>query len=573
MPENRRQASRLQVWGGIECSHVRIGDDIRDQLRETGHWERIRDLDQVAELGIRKLRHSVIWPVVMATGRPDFRWHDRRFARMRALGITPIAGLLHHGWGPDGLTPLDEGFAAAFADYAELVARRYPWVEDFTPINEPVTTARFSGLYGLWHPHGQDEATFLRLTVGAMEATVAAMAAIRRVTPHARLIQTEDVGRSFSTPRLAYQADYENARRFLGFDLLTGRVRPGHPLYPRLMLAGIDPQRLRALADAPCPPDVVGIDHYLTSDRFLDDDLSAHPHVRAGGNGKDRYVDIAAAHLPELEPKVGILPRLREVHARYRLPIAITENHNGCTREEQVRWLMEAWEAARTARAEGADVLAVTGWALFGAKDWNSLLCDRTGFYESAAFDLRHVPPRRTAVGQALAALCATGRFDHPVLDAPGWWRADGGEAGEVLLSFVADADLSEAFTSACDLRRLEVRKGRSDGQHEGRLGAVTLTGSAEGGVLMRHVKGGVVVLEVEAMPEDDSARDTAIHAFLDLLIDEVTGRCRLHRLGPAGQYRIERTGRLPQGTPAVRPPRERRRAPEDPVRQAQGPA
>lgn len=544
MPENRLrgtryQNQRLQVWGGIECSHVRIGDTIRDQLRETGHWERIRDLDQVAELGIRTLRHSVIWPVVMATGLPDFRWHDRRFARMRALGLSPIAGLLHHGWGPDGLTPLDDGFTPAFAAFAATVARRYPWVEDFTPINEPVTTARFSGLYGLWHPHGKDEATFLRLTFGAIEATAAAMAAIREVTPQARLIQTEDVGRTFATPGLSYQADYENLRRFLGFDLLTGRMRPDHPFYPRLVDAGISARRIAALAEAPCPPDVIGIDHYLTSDRYLDDDLSAHPEVRAGSNGRDRYVDIAAAHVAALEPKVGILPRLRDVHARYRLPIAVTENHNGCTREEQLRWLMEAWEAARAARSEGADIVAVTGWALFGAQDWNSLLCERTGFYESAAFDLRHVPPRRTAVGRALAALARLGRFDHPVLDTPGWWRSDPADPREVLLTLDAKGPLGEALAAACALRRIEARFGNRGG----RLGAVGVTETADGTLRFRWVHGGVTLLQVDASPASETECDTAIHAVLDLVIDEVEGSFRLSHLAPAGQYRIENRG------------------------------
>ena len=26
---------------------------------------------------------------------------------------------------------------------------RYPWIDAYTPVNEPLTTARFSGLYGI----------------------------------------------------------------------------------------------------------------------------------------------------------------------------------------------------------------------------------------------------------------------------------------------------------------------------------------------------------------------------------------------------------------------------------------
>lgn len=545
---------RLELWGGIECSHVQIGAVIRDQLREQGHWYRPRDLDRVAALGIRRLRMPVLWGAIAASGRPDFRWPDRRLARLRALGIDPILGLLHHGWGPGGLSPLSDRFTAAFADYAGAVARRYPWVRDWTPINEPVVTARFAGLYGVWHPHGRDEATFLRLAFGAMEATVAAMAAIRAVRPDARLIQTEDAGRSFSTPRLAYQADHENLRRFLGFDLLCGRVTPGHPFRDRLIRAGISERRLSALAENPCPPGIIGIDHYLTSDRWLDDDLAAHPHVRPGGNGRDRYVDIAAAHVPALHPRAGILHRLREVHARYRLPIAVTENHNGCTREEQLRWLHEAWTAARQARAEGVDVRAVTSWALFGAYDWNSLLCDRTGFYESGAFDLRHHPPRLTAVGRAIADLTTRGTWDHPALDAPGWWRA-GDVPDDPLLAVTAPPDWHALVDEAATMRRLCLRRtagaAGAGGAAEGRLGRLVIDGDPPGQTL-RWLSQGRERLRLSAEAVTDSARDTLLHAALDLILDRAEGHYRLSKLQPGGQYRILRLSSPRAARPAT---------------------
>ena len=47
----------LALWGGVECSIVRIGDTWREQLRETGHYDRPSDLDLIAGLGIRTLRY------------------------------------------------------------------------------------------------------------------------------------------------------------------------------------------------------------------------------------------------------------------------------------------------------------------------------------------------------------------------------------------------------------------------------------------------------------------------------------------------------------------------------------
>jgi dTDP-4-dehydrorhamnose reductase len=95
----------------------------------------------------------------------------------------------------------------------------------------------------------------------------------------------------------------------------------------------------------------------------------------------------------------------------------------GCTREEQLRWLKEVWNAAESAQQNGADVRAVTAWSLLGAYDWNSLLTRAAGHYEPGVFDLRASSPRPTALAHMLRDLAAGRAPHHPVLDAPGWWR------------------------------------------------------------------------------------------------------------------------------------------------------
>ena len=76
--------------------------------------------------------------------------------------MRPIVGLVHHGSGPAYTSLLDSGFPEKLARYAGAVARRYPWLTDFTPVNEPLTTARFSGLYGHWYPHGRCDRDYVR---------------------------------------------------------------------------------------------------------------------------------------------------------------------------------------------------------------------------------------------------------------------------------------------------------------------------------------------------------------------------------------------------------------------------
>src|SRR5436190_9287700 len=183
--------------------------------------------------------------------------------------MNAIVGLVHHGSGPRHTSLVDDAFPEKLAEYAGRVAERYPWVEDYTPVNEPLTTARFSGLYGHWYPHGREGRTFARALLTECRAVVLAMRAVRRVQPAARLVQTEDLGKTYSTPALGYQADFENERRWLSWDLLCGRVDRRHPLWVYLRWLGVGEPELAWFLDNPCPPDVLGVNYYVTGERFL----------------------------------------------------------------------------------------------------------------------------------------------------------------------------------------------------------------------------------------------------------------------------------------------------------------
>ena len=474
-PRNGRSvAPSLQLWGGPECSVVRVGDDYRNQAEETGHAARLDDLDAIAALGIRTIRFPLIWETVeRAPGVYDWREVDRRLERVRALGLTPIAGLVHHGSGPRGTSLIDPSFPARLATYAAAAAARYPWITHWTPVNEPLTTARFACLYGHWYPHRTSERDFIAALLIQCEAVGRAMDAIRAVVPEAKLVQTEDYGRVFSTPSLEAQADFENARRLLSLDLLDGRVDADHVCHAQLVDNGADPEVLAYLRGASGRPDVIGVNHYLTSDRFLDDRVERYPGVAAGGNGRQAYVDVEATRVDGLGEAVGIEPRLREIWDRYRLPIAVTEVHNGCTREEQVRWLVDVWRAAERVRAGGADVRAVTIWSMFGAVDWCSLLTRRENRLEHGIFEGGDGRPRRTLLGSAAEALATRGGFAHPVLETPGWWkrptrfvgphvlpsvRETRTTTGTPLLITGATGTLGRAFARICDERGIAYR-------------------------------------------------------------------------------------------------------------------
>jgi dTDP-4-dehydrorhamnose reductase len=414
----------LEMWGGLECTLNRVGDRFLDQLELNGHAHRLDDLDRFAELGITAIRYPVLWERTAPSGlaSADWSWPDSRLARLRELHVRPIVGLVHHGSGPKGTNLLDPAFPSMLAQYAGAVAERYPWVANYTPVNEPLTTARFSALYGYWYPHRRDEGAFFRAVLTQCQGVVAAMQEIRKVNPTARLIQTEDLGEVFARPQLAAQAVYENERRWLSLDFLTGRVVPGHHLWARLQATGITEAELRQLSEEPCPPDVIGINHYLTSERLLDERIERYPSWIQGGNGRETYADVDAVRVCADGPG-GWRRLLSAAWERYGLPVAATEVHLGCSREEQLRWLAEVWSTALELRAEGVDIPAVTAWSLLGAFGWNRLVIEEGGDYESGVFDLRAPTPRPTALARLVSDLAAGKEPSHPVLAVPGWWR------------------------------------------------------------------------------------------------------------------------------------------------------
>ncbi len=214
------------------------------------------------------------------------------------------------------------------------------------------------------------------------------------------------------------------------------------------------------------------MNHYVTSDRFLDDRLDHHGAEHHGGNGRRSYADVETVRALG-QPAVGLDQLLGEVSDRYRLPIAVTEAHLGCTREEQLRWLKDVWDAAHVARRSGADIRAVTVWALFGSYDWASLVTVERGDYEPGAFDVRGGEPRPTALALMVRRLAHGEDGDHWCLGKPGWWKAPTPEyrrgpaprsrSGTIAITG-ANGTLGRAFGQMCGARRLDaVLLSRSD--------------------------------------------------------------------------------------------------------------
>jgi dTDP-4-dehydrorhamnose reductase len=542
-----------ELWGGLECTVNRVQDKFHNQLQRSGHDARLCDLDRIAELGIRRLRYPVLWELTAPHAPDECKWHwpDLRLARLRELNIDPVVGLVHHGSGPRYTNLLDERFPALLAGYARSVAERYPWVHKYTPINEPLTTARFCALYGHWYPHRHDDRSFVRALINQCRAVVLAMREIRGVNSAAELIQTDDIGFTTSTPKLAYQAQFDNERRWLAWDFLCGKVTSQHLLWKYLRTHGLSDGDYRFFQEHPCPPDVIGVNHYVTSDRHLSEHRKLFARHTWGGNGRHQYADIEAVRALA-EPTSGFSGALLDAWRRYRLPLAITEAHLGCTREEQLRWLWQAWTQAHQLRSSGIDVRAVTAWALLGSFDWNRLLTVDAGHYETGAFDVRGSVPRPTAVARLITAL-ATGTQFQPaaLLRQPGWWQRPvrmfpslqsthvGAEqaASQPVLVVSECETLRDALHEACEHRGLSVRvcpSLRLDAQSADVLledvapwGVVEVAAPESGTLLAAAcLKRGIPLLTFPSLHDIatmQASMPDLIGAALDTLIDEAT--------------------------------------------------
>jgi dTDP-4-dehydrorhamnose reductase len=416
-----------ELWGGIECSYNRVRSQYFDQLHYCNHYHRVKeDIELFASLGIAAMRYPVIWEKLQSTPMDSIDWSSVEIPlnALREHSISPVAGLVHHGSGPKYADITQPSFATELRNFAGKVAEKFPWLEYYTPVNEPLTTARFCGLYGLWYPHKRNDRSFVTALLNELKGVVLAMQEVRKINPDAKLVQTEDLAKIYSTPFMKYQADFENHRRWLTFDILCGNVNPAHPLWNYLRKYCSSERDLYFFLENPCSPDILGLDYYPTSERYLDEALDKYPPEKHGHNHRHHYADVEAFRVRHDQP-MGIRVLLEEVWQRYKIPIVITEVHIHCDYDNQTRWFSEIRNACIELLKQGADIRAITTWAMLGSFGWNRLLTEPGGDYESGAFNIHAGIPVPTALATYLTKLSQEPEYLHPALNQKGWWHHD----------------------------------------------------------------------------------------------------------------------------------------------------
>jgi beta-glucosidase/6-phospho-beta-glucosidase/beta-galactosidase len=139
MMKRRKRAAAFMFATGIENSAPTIGQgSIRvDEMEKCGHYDHWQlDFQRVEEMGIRFLRYGLpLHRVFIDRDRYDWSFSDAVYGDLRRRDIMPIADLCHFGL-PDWIGNFQNpDFPKLFACYAEAFARRYPWVQLYTPVN------------------------------------------------------------------------------------------------------------------------------------------------------------------------------------------------------------------------------------------------------------------------------------------------------------------------------------------------------------------------------------------------------------------------------------------------------
>ena len=188
------------AWGlGIEDTCVypasHYGMFTLDEHALTGHDERWRDdLRAARDLGATVLRYGASWPLTHpAPGSFDWSTLDERLELAAELGLTVVADLVHYGT-PAWLTRsfADARYPAAIAEFGGEFAARYRGLVDYvTPLNEPLTTASFSGLRGVWPPALTGWRGWVEVVLNIAEGIVATSAAIVAANPDAIVVHVE----------------------------------------------------------------------------------------------------------------------------------------------------------------------------------------------------------------------------------------------------------------------------------------------------------------------------------------------------------------------------------------------
>ena len=368
-------ANNFMFATGIECSYPTIdhGKTRRDMLAECDHYNRYKeDLGLVKEMGLKVLRYGLpYYNIQKAPGKYDWEFADLAMAEMQRLEITPILDLMHFGV-PDWLGNFQNPeLVVHFADYCEEVAKRYPWVRYYTPVNEIYVTAKSSAKDGLWNEQLKSDKGFVTALKHTAAASIMGTQQIAKHRPDCVIVQSESAEfthelRAERTPSV----QMENLLRFTSLDLLYAH-QPEGEVVNYLYDNGMTRQEYDwFMAGEPPGYQVMGNDYY----------------------GRNEKIMLPNGEICTSMDVLGWSTITHDYYQRYKKPVMHTET-NVFDANEAPTWLWKQWVNILRLRKEGVPVLGFTWYSLIDQIDWETGLAEKKGTVNACGlFDLDRKP-------------------------------------------------------------------------------------------------------------------------------------------------------------------------------------
>lgn len=394
---------RFMFATGIECSYPTLegGRWRMDQMAACGHYRHWRtDLQLVRDVGLRYLRYGPPLHLIhRGPGQYDWAFMDEVSAEMQRLGIVPIMDLCHFGL-PDWLQNFQNPeVPQALAEYAGAFARRFPWVQFYTPVNEMYVCAKLSALEGLWNEQCRDERAFVTAVRHLAKANILMMQATASERPDAVFVNSES-GEFYQPccpdPEVRRIAAFENERRFLPLDLLYA-----HPVHENMRAYlhqhGMQPEEYAWFMQQDVRRrSILGVDYYEWNEKLID------------RNG----------HAQTLGELFGWYAVAGQYYRRYRRPMMHTETNRMDAREGP-RWLWRQWHNVQLIRQSGVPVVGFTWYSLTDQVDWDIAQRDPLGNVNPVGlFDLNRDPRVVGLAYQHLVRLFGADLSEAPSIEA-----------------------------------------------------------------------------------------------------------------------------------------------------------
>ena len=344
------------ITTGLECSYPTVeGGRRRDELEATGHYTRWReDFELCREIGARHVRYGLpYYRTHLGPGRYDWSFPDEVLPAMWDAGLIPIADLCHFGV-PDWVGGFQNtDWPVHFAEYCAAFAKRYPWIKYYTPVNEMLVCARFSGKEGGWNEQQRSDRAMVRAHANMCRATLLGIPEILKHRPDAVFIQSEVAEAHVElAPGGTPVAEFANELRFITFDHLYGR---------------------------PPRSDVIWflLDNGQTRDEvvwFMEQGQRYADHCVLGMDyyGNNEKVVTETGEIETQGQMLGWHAIARDYYDRYHRPLMMTETNavdDGHGAAE--RWFKQTWSQAHHLRTHGVPVIGYTWFSLTDQVDWD----------------------------------------------------------------------------------------------------------------------------------------------------------------------------------------------------------